>query len=1009
MKRILILFLLLLALCQTGAQTPVEQQRLRDEIEHELTSNLLPFWLDAAPDTIHGGYFGEIDSQGRGRESAPKSAILGARILWTFSAAYRVYGLESYRQLADRVQAYYLQYLIDKRYGGAYWTVTPDGGILDATKQTYATAFGIYALSEHFRATGNVQSLDAARSLFRLLEDKVHDHDKGGYREVFARDYAKPLKEGVDGREGPSKTMNTHIHLLEAYTNLYRVWPNDELEACLYELIGILESKLYDAKTGHLILFCDDDWKSLEPVDSYGHDIETAWLLAEAAEVLGDEATSASIRQQSVRMTDAAYEGLCQDGVIIYEKTAKGLEEKQSWWVQSEAIVGSLNAWQITGQRKYFDQAVTSWNYIKSHFIDPKNGGWWCNLDAKGKHNDKEMKGSMWNCPYHNSRMGLESILRLAPATTHTEVMAWSNITGIRQKGELIDFESSLRVGVFQGGWLEATGRERQQNVRYRREGQTQIVDIPLHSVHFHQEVTDVDMNTVRLMWTAEADTTTAEGAYFAMSFAPKYYADAKIKISANKVTITAPERALTLKFDRSVKSFVRQEDGNLVLYVTFLPKLVKGDKCELAATLTVEGKHHHEDVHVALDLQNPGARFTGFGGNFRIQNSQKDPEVIDYCLNNMRVAFGRVEFPWAAWDRGGKDDPHVIESARMAARLKQIGMPVVVSCWFPPQWALVPGSKRKSGGVAALRLEPSQKERIYDSMASYLVFLKQEYGVEADYFSFNESDIGIDVLHTPQEHCDFIKEFGAKLASLNLPCKMLLGDNSDATTIDFIKPALADKEAHRYIGAISFHSWRGCDDATLQAWREAAVSINVPLLVGEGSTDAAAHRYNAIFKESTFALYEINLYTRLCAISQPLSILQWQLTADYSLLSGHGILGDNGPLRPTQRFYNLKQLAMTPADALHIPVKVDKDNINVAAFHHAARQQLAVHIVNNGASCRAVITGLPKDATQALVLVTNAQQNAECQLIDVSVCEGTAIVTMPAESFVTVIQAAAM
>lgn len=701
-------------------------------------------------------------------------------------------------------------------------------------------------------------------------------------------------------------------------------------------------------------------------------------------------------------MVDAALrDGMRDGGVMIYEKNEKGLNERQSWWVQAESVVGCLNAWQITGQRKYYDQAVETWNYIKSHFIDPNGGEWWRNLDAQGHPNPREPKASMWNCPYHNSRMAFEAVRRLAPVAVHTEVMAWSNITGVRSEGELIDFESSLRVGT-PGGDIEATGRERQQNVRYRREGQTQIVDIPLHGAHFHQEVTDVDQQHVHLKWMAVADTTFSEGAYFCMEFAPKYYANAKIKISGRQVSVVSAERKVSLKFNQNLKSFVRQENGNQLLYVTLMPSLVKGKTFEAEAVLTVDGVHHHETAHIELDLQHPGARFAGFGGNFRIQNPKRDPEVIDYCLENMRVAFGRAEFPWASWDAGGKNDPRVIASAQMAQRLKSLGMPLVISCWFPPQWALLPGQTRGRGGVAALKLDPAKQERIYDSLASYLQFLKDDYGVEADYFSFNESDIGIDVLHTPAEHCQFIKKFGAKLASLHLPCKMLLGDNSDATTIDFIQPALADKDAHRYIGAVSFHSWRGCDDETLRQWREAARSINVPLIVGEGSTDAAAWRYPSIFTESTFALYEINLYTRLCAICQPLSILQWQLTADYSLLRGHGILGDEGPLRPTQRYYNFKQLSMTPADALAIPVTADKDNVNTAAFGNLAQGKFAVHIVNNGASCVAEITGLPKNLTNAVIYVTNAQQNAEAQSI--TIVEGKASINMPAESFVTLI-----
>lgn len=583
----------------------------------------------------------------------------------------------------------------------------------------------------------------------------------------------------------------------------------------------------------------------------------------------------------------------------------------------------------------------------------------------------------------------------------HSEVMAWSNITGVRLDGELIDFESSLCVGI-PGGKIEKTGRERQQNVRYRREGETQIVDIPLHGAHFHQEVTDMDERQVRINLNVEADETLQEGAFFSMAFAPKYYANAKIRTSGKKVTVAAKERNLTLLFNKRVKTLVRQEQDCKVLYVTLMPTLNKGAKADLEALLTVDGTRHTETAHIVLDLSKPGSRFAGFGGNFRIQNPKKDPEVIDYCLKNMRVAMGRVEFPWTSWDKGGKDDPHVVESARMAARLKAAGMPLVVSCWFPPEWALVPGQQRRRGGVAALRLDATKKDSIYESMISYLHFLKNDYGVEADYFSFNESDIGIDVLHTPQEHCDFIKSFGAALARHHLPTKMLLGDNSDATTIDFIQPALKDKDAHKYIGAVSFHSWRGCDDAILRRWHDAAQNINVPLIVGEGSTDAAAWRYPAIFKEPTFALYEINLYMRLCAICQPLSILQWQLTADYSLLQGNGILGDDGALRPTQRFHNLRQLAMTPADAFSVPLVADKENVNTAAFYNKARGEGALHVVNNGAACKAEISGLPPSVSRAVVFVTNANQNAEEQSVNVS--RGKVTVDMPSESFVTVL-----
>ena len=1007
MKRRILLVIIVLQCFACWAQDNTEKANLRNEIETELTENILPFWLKNTADPC-GGFYGMITREGKGMHEAPKGAILGARLLWTFSQAYRLYGYSEYKALADRLQQYYIDNFIDKRYGGVYWNVTPDGAAYEDIKQTYAHAFGIYGLAEHFRATGDIHSLNAAIDIFCTLEENVHDHKRGGYQEMLARDFSKISAKGVDGHPGATKTMNTHIHLLEAFTTLYKVWPDESLRDCLKELIGILETKLYNPKTGHLLLYCDDDWNVLEEVDSYGHDIETSWLLCEAAEALGDEDITARIRKQAVKMVDVAIkEGMKADGSMLYEKNAHGIEQRMSWWPQCEAVIGCINAWQITGNRKYFDQALKTWHFIRNNFVDKEYGGWFNELEAvTGSScptpNTKTPKGSMWNCPYHNSRMGFEMLWRLADKTAHTEVMAWSNMTGVRMDGELFDFESALCVGI-PGGKMEKTGRERQQNVRYHREGKTQTVDIPLHGAHFHQEITDVNENQVRIKINAEADETLQEGAFFSIAFAPKHYADAKIKASGNKVTIVAKERNMTLTFNRKMTISVREEHGDKVLYVTLMPTLRQGEKSDFMTTLTLQSPKRTSDASaITLDLAKLGQRFIGFGGNFRIQNPKKDPAVIDYCLKNMRVAMGRVEFPWAAWTTEGKENPHVKASAQMAARLKAMGMPVVVSCWFPPQSALAPGSTRRSGGVAALRLDATKEQENYEQMVSYLEFLKSDYGVEADYFSFNESDIGIDILHTPEEHRDFIKGFGATMARHNLATKMLLGDNSDATTIDFIRPALEDKDAHKYIGAVSFHSWRGCDDETLRRWHEAARSINVPLIVGEGSTDAAAWRYPAVFKETTFALYEINLYTRLCAICQPLSILQWQLTADYSVLQGDGVLGDNGPLRPTQRFHNLWQLAMTPANAYAVPVTVDKDNMNTAAFYNKAQGKGALHIVNNGGASKAEIKGLPVETDHAIVYVTNAKQNSEAQ--QVMIKNGSATIDMPAESFVTVL-----
>ncbi|MCR4602830.1 MAG: AGE family epimerase/isomerase [Prevotella sp.] len=988
----------MLMACFTSTAQDIKEV-LRTETEQDLRQNILPFWMEKAVSPA-GGFYGTVARDGKALDNAPRGAVLNARILWTFSRAYRHYGLESYKEMANRAADYLTTYFVDKKYGGVFWSVDSDGAISDATKQTYASAFAIYALAEHFRATGRRQSLETALMLYDTLEKKVHDKTRLGYTETFARDYSRTALKGVDGQANATKTMNTHIHLLEAFTTLYHVWPDEGLKENIKELLDILSTKLYSPQRQHLILFCDDQWNQVGDIDSYGHDIETSWLMCEAAAAVDDPTLRRKVEEQAVGMARTALkEGQNDAGAMRYEKTPQGMSKKMSWWPQCETIIGAVNAWQLTGDSYFLEAAQKTWEYVKAHFIDNRQGGWFKELTEDGQPLNAP-KVSEWNCPYHNSRMAFELAERLKPAAVHTEVMAWSNMTGVRLEGELIDFESTLRVGIPEGK-TEKSGRERQQRIRYSREDNMQKTITPMHGATITQTVTDVDMKTVELHWEVEAKENLDEGAYFCMSFSPKYYAQAKIKTSGRKVTVTAPERKISLHFDQPVAVSVREENGDKVLYVTLMASLRKEATKELSAVMTVEGTRHHETAEINIDATKPGREFAGFGGNFRIQNVEKDPLVIDYCLKNMRVAFGRVEMPWMLWDKEGAANDHVRRSAEMARRLKQIGMPVIVSCWFPPSWA-GEQTTRSDGTARAYALKASERNKIYASLASYLTFLKKDYGVEADYFSFNESDLGIDVVFTPEEHRDFIKSFGQYLADKGLKTLLLLGDNSDANTFDFILPALNDAAARRYIGAISFHSWRGCDDMTLKKWADASRQINVPLIIGEGSTDAAAHQYPAIFNETTFALYEINLYTRLCAICQPLSILQWQLTSDYSILWGDGIYRSEGPLRPTQRYFNLKQLSLTPEDAFAVPAACSKENVNVAAFTKTATGESALHIVNNAASCDARITGLPAGTSEAVVYVTNSTQHAEAQLLRVK--DGTVVIKMPAESFVTVI-----
>jgi hypothetical protein len=271
--------------------------------------------------------------------------------------------------------------------------------------------------------------------------------------------------------------------------------------------------------------------------------------------------------------------------------------------------------------------------------------------------------------------------------------------------------------------------------------------------------------------------------------------------------------------------------------------------------------------------------------------------------------------------------------------------------------------------------------------------------------FSFNESDLGIDVRQTPREHALLIRTLGPDFARHGLATRLLVGDTSDADPVDFVEPVLADPEAARFAGAVSFHSWRGCTQKNLERWLAAARRLNVPLLVGEGSTDAAAWRYSRIFLEPSFAIYEIDLYTRILALAQPASILQWQLTADYSLLAGNGIAGDGGPLRPTQRFWNLKQLASTPHRSFHLPAESDHPLVTAAALGDIANGVFTVHLVNRGAARQAVIEGFPEEVRELRAWVTDAARSMQ-ELERIPVQQGRAEMKLDSTSFVTLLSA---
>jgi len=388
---------------------------LKTEASRELTGHILPFWSSVMVDQENGGFYGRMDGMNRLIKDAPKGGILNARILWTFSSAYNTLGDTKYLNMATYTREYLFAHFTDTRYGGTYWSLDASGNPLDTKKQIYSQAFCIYALVEYYLASGDRQSLEYAITLFNLIEQHSFDKVRNGYLEAFTREWS--LLEDMrlsDKDANEKKTMNTHLHILEAYTNLYRVWKDQRLEKQLKNLVRIFLDLIIDPVTSHLNLFFDEEWKCKSAVTSYGHDIECSWLLTEAAEVLNDAILLAEVKSRCMAVVEAANEGYQPDGSIIYEKdNVTGHEDRdRHWWPQSEAVVGYLNAFGITGKPAFLEQAQACFQYICTNLIDPSNGEWYWGIRADGTVNLDDDKAGFWKCPYHNSRMCIEIIKR---------------------------------------------------------------------------------------------------------------------------------------------------------------------------------------------------------------------------------------------------------------------------------------------------------------------------------------------------------------------------------------------------------------------------------------------------------------------------------------------------------------------------------------------------------------------------------------------------------------------
>lgn len=386
-------------------------------MEEELTGNILPFWMTHVVDKVNGGFYGAVTNDLQVHTKVPRSAILCARMLWTFATAYRKFGAEQYLSTARWAYDYLTRVFWDQEYGGLYWEVDYKGNPVSDRKHHYAQAFGIYGLAEYYQATQEPQSLMLAQMLFHLLEKHAYEPAYGGYIEGSSREWEALADMRLsDSDLNCRKSMNTMLHILEAYTNLLRAWGDVHLKAQHRALLETFQQHIIDPQTGHFKLFFDDQWHALSENVSFGHDIEGSWLLCEAAEAQGDPALLARVRESAMDMAAAVYrEGIDDDGSLFWEASLQGNVDTttKAWWPQAEAVVGFYNAYQLSGQVHFAQAAYRCWAYIQAELVDREHGDWFKELYRDGTPKDTSYKAGPWNCPYHHSRACFEMLVRL--------------------------------------------------------------------------------------------------------------------------------------------------------------------------------------------------------------------------------------------------------------------------------------------------------------------------------------------------------------------------------------------------------------------------------------------------------------------------------------------------------------------------------------------------------------------------------------------------------------------
>ena len=386
---------------------------LRRDILRELQEGILSYWLEKMQDP-EGGFHGRRDGCDALDAEAPRGAILNARILWTFSAAYNALHRPEYLEAAEKEYRYIRSHFIDREFGGAYWSVDAQGRPLDTKKQFYAIAFVIYGLAEYYEASGDREALDLAMELFDSIEEHSLDRELGGYLEAATREW-KPIEDMrlSDKDDNAPKTMNTHLHILEAYSNLYRVSKDPRVGEALRGMIRIFLDRIIDPAGDHMNLFFAEDWTPVSADISFGHDIEASWLLHEAACNLGDEKVTAEVEGVVPGLARGALRGYSPEGWMAYEELASGERDtERHWWVQAETVAGLLwlaSRLDLPEKCDFIRKGELTFRWIEENLVDREEGEWYWSRLPDGTINRRDDKAGFWKCPYHNARMCLEA------------------------------------------------------------------------------------------------------------------------------------------------------------------------------------------------------------------------------------------------------------------------------------------------------------------------------------------------------------------------------------------------------------------------------------------------------------------------------------------------------------------------------------------------------------------------------------------------------------------------